>query len=219
MERSKKNRIRQVLVSMGKRLSAGFDLFNLAVAARSLAYLRRMLRVSLLFAAAGVLAACSSLAVQPGPALDPGAQWVLLPVANHSETPQAAEKLESMLATLLRIRGVTNLRLYAPPAASAAALPVLDDTVRLKEALNWARDGDFEYGITGSVEEWHYKSGVEREPAVGLSLRVQTIGTEQVLWSASGARSGWGRATVTGTAQDLVADMLDTIELRSPERR
>jgi hypothetical protein len=124
-----------------------------------------------------------------------------------------------MLATLLRIRGVNNVHLYAPPVDSAAALPVLDDTVRLEEAVDWARGRKFEYGITGSVEEWHYKSGVEREPAVGLSLRVQTIGTGQVLWSASGARSGWGRATVTGTAQDLVADMLDTLTLNSPERR
>jgi hypothetical protein len=219
MNHTKKNRIRQILGSMGKRLSAGFDLFNLAVAARSLVHLRPVLRGSLLLTAAGIMAACSSLAVQPGPPLDPGARWVLLPVANNSETPQAAEKLEAMLATLVRIRGVNNLRVYAPPDDSAAALPVLDDTVRLDQALDWARGRDFEYGITGSVEEWHYKSGVEREPAVGLSLRVLNIVTGQVLWSASGARSGWGRATVSGTAQDLVADMLDTLKLRRPERR
>jgi hypothetical protein len=171
----------------------------------------RPLTVILFSTVAAVFAGCSSVAVQDGPRLDRDAAWALMPIANNSESPQAGEKLEAMLSTLLRIEGVDNLVRYAPEAESSAVLPVLDDAVRLEQAMTWARDQGLQYGVTGSVEEWHYKSGVEREPAVGISLQVLNIATGTVLWSATGARSGWGRATVSGTAQDLVADMLDTL--------
>lgn len=219
MKRSEKYRSRQIMPL--KRVTSGFYLPTVIVSGWTLVNLSRILAASLLLAGAGVLTACasSSLEVQRGPALDRDSQWVLLPATNNSETPQAAEKLEAILATLLRIRGVNHLRLYAPPDESGVALPVLDDRVRLQHALAWAQGRDFEYGVTGSVEEWHYKSGVEREPAVGLSLRVLNITTGQVLWSASGARSGWGRATVSGTAQQLVAKMLDTVNLNRSGRR
>ena len=221
MKHAEKKQPRRTQGVIKKRAAAGIALARFGVAECNLARLGRMLAASFLLGAAGILVACasSSLAVQSGPSLDSGAQWVLLPVANNSDSPQAAEKLEAILATLLRIRGIKDLSVYSPPAESAAVMPVLDDAVRLEQALDWARSRDFKYGITGSIEEWLYKSGVEREPAIGLSLRVVNITTGEVLWSASGARSGWGREPLSGTAQKLASKMLDTAVLHSSSQR
>jgi hypothetical protein len=221
MKHTEEYQPRENLESRGKRLIADLYRARFGVLDRNWSHKGRILAASLLFSSVGLIAACSSssLIVQSGPSLETGAQWVLLPVANNSDTPQAAEKLEAILPTLLQTHGVTKLAVYSPPAESATAIPVLDDTVRFEQALAWARSRDFRYGITGSVEEWHYKSGVAREPAVGLSIRVLNISTGEVLWSASGARSGSGRDTVSGTALDLAEKMLDTARFRSSGTR
>lgn len=214
MKLTEENQPRVSMESTGTRETMALDLARSGVS-EWWAYLGRILAASFLLSAAGMIAACapSSLAVQSGTSLDPVAKWALLPVANNSETPQAAEKLEAILATLLRIRGISDLSVYSPSDDSPTAIPLLDYTARFERALAWARGRNFRYGITGSIEEWHYKSGVEREPAVGISLRVLNINTGEVLWSATGARSGWGRDTVSGTAQELLNKMLDTTEL------
>lgn len=136
--------------------------------------------------------------------LPPDAGWALLPVVNYAETPQAGQRAEAILFTLLHERGV-NLRRYPPRTADA--LPELNDERRLQEAIDWARAANLRYGVTGSVEEWQYKAGLDGEPAVGLTVQVIDVASGRVLWSASGARSGWGYATLSGTAQELLQDL------------
>jgi polysaccharide biosynthesis protein PelC len=219
MKHIRQHRFRPNVLSREKRPTAAFNLNHSGFAWPNLTDARRRVAGFLLFPVFVILAACSSLTVQQGPALDTAAPWVLLPIANNSDSAQAAEKLEAMLSTLLRTHGISKLSFYSPPAESVATIPVLDDTVRFERALAWARSRDFKYGITGSIQEWHYKSSVEREPAVGLTLRVLNISTGEVLWSASGARSGWGRDTLSGTALDLAGNMLDTVHFRSSGAR
>jgi hypothetical protein len=141
--------------------------------------------------------------------------WALLPVQNLTQIPQAGERVESILETLVPQRGIETLVAYpalAPPDPRGRLL-LLDDRERLERALFWARENGYVYGITGTVEEWRYRSGVEGEPAVGVSLQVLDIQTGKVLWSASGSRSGWGRDTLSGTTQVLLKAMLKRMTL------
>jgi hypothetical protein len=154
-----------------------------------------------------LMVGCSTATVQSGQPLEAANRWVLLPVQNYAQTPQAGERVEAILATLVRGRGVNNLAVY-PAVAETDGVPVLDERERYAKSLAWARQQGFDYAITGSVEEWRYKSGVEGEPAVGTSVQVVEVATGQVLWSACGARSGWGRETVSGTAQKLLKELL-----------
>ena len=43
------------------------------------------------------LAACTTVDIGPPPAIDRGAKWVLLPIMNHTETPQAGLRAESSI--------------------------------------------------------------------------------------------------------------------------
>ena len=67
--------------------------------------------------------------------------------------------------------------------------------------------------MSGSVEEWQYKNGLDGEPAVGLSLRVLDARTGQVLWSNSGARAGWSRESLAGSAQKVLNTLIGDLRI------
>lgn len=132
-----------------------------------------------------------------------GSRWALLPVQNHSETPQAGERVEAILETLLRKRGVSQLDHYPAPKESDAQL-FTSDRQRYEAALDWARGGKYDYAVTGSVEEWRYKSGLDGEPAIGISMRVVELSTGKVVWAATGTQTGSGTENASGTALRLL---------------
>ena len=84
----------------------------------------------------------------------------------------------------------------------------LDERQRYQRALSWAKKEGFTYGIGGSVNEWRYRSGADGEAAVGFTLHVVDLESGKTVWTATGARSGWGRETASGTAQRLLRDMI-----------
>lgn len=146
------------------------------------------------------------------------ARWVLLPFANYSEAPQSAERVEAMTETLLRMRGLSRLVTYAAQPADdrkdlRAAL-VADGQRDATRAIAWAKAQGFVYGVSGSVEEWRYKSGLEAEPAVGISVRVTDLSNDKVIWSASGTDTGPAHEAVSGTALRLMDRLLSGLEFR-----
>lgn len=141
-------------------------------------------------------------------------RWVLLPLMNYSEAPHADEGARAIVSTLLRARGIKTL--VEPPAATAPdqPMPDLDGRLRLENAIAWGKREKFAVGLTGSVNEWRYRSSSDGFPAVGVSLSLVDIESGQVLWTASGARSGSAGSTVTGTAQQLLQELLAGLETR-----
>jgi hypothetical protein len=87
---------------------------------------------------------------------------------------------------------------------------LLDPTERklAEQALAWAKQREARYAVSGSVEEWRYKVGVDGEPVVGLALTVTDLSSGAVVYSASGGKSGWSREALSGVAQKLVKELL-----------
>ncbi len=158
--------------------------------------------------------ACSSTvtSVQRSSALKVRARWVMLPISNFSDTPQAGERIEAMLETMLRKGGVVSLDRY-PPIKDDETHLMVGDRQRYEESLSWAHQQRFDYGVAGSVEEWRYKSGLEGEPAVGLSVRIVDLRTDRVLWSGSGSRTGGGGENASGTALRVLDALLSEMSL------
>ena len=77
----------------------------------------------------------------------------------------------------------------------------------------WARKQDFDYVITGSIEEWQYKNGLDGEPAVGISLQVVDPASNQTVWSNSVARSGWSRESLAGSAQKVLKKLVNKLRV------
>jgi TolB-like protein len=166
----------------------------------------------LLLALIAACAACTTTAPTVATtALDPGAKWVLLPMANHTDTPQAGMSAEAITEHLLRARGIGKLEHY-PPTLSRDTLFEPSERKVIEEAQKWARERGARYGVTGMVEEWRYKVGIDGEPAVGVTLQVINLEDGQVLFSASGAKSGWSREALSAVAHKL----LDSLVARMP---
>ncbi|SDF85605.1 penicillin-binding protein activator LpoB [Pseudomonas seleniipraecipitans] len=157
-----------------------------------------------------LVAGCSSFTQENSTALPRGAQWGLLPLVNYSQAPQAGERSEQILLSVLSEEGLRP-RVY--PVVASVDVALLDDRERFNQALSWAREQKLDYVVSGSVEEWQYKSGLDGEPAVGISLQIIEPATGRVLWSKSGARAGWSRESLAGTAQKVLRTLVGDLSL------
>ena len=164
-----------------------------------------------------LLCSCSSLNSYSfdSQALDSRSRWALLPIVNNTDTPQAGLSAESLLEHVLLSRGITNLTRY-PVSLSRDSLFEPTERKVSEEAQKWARDQGLRYAVTGSVEEWRYKIGIDGEPAVGVTLKVLDLSNGRVLWSATGAKSGWSREALASVAQSLIVKLMSTLNLTSP---
>ncbi|WP_277588802.1 penicillin-binding protein activator LpoB [Pseudomonas chlororaphis] len=158
-----------------------------------------------------LMAGCSSFTGQDSPELSKSARWGVLPLVNYSQTPQAGERSEQILLSVLSSRGLQP-QVYNG-AAGQGEQALLDDNERLAGAMDWAREQNLDYVVSGSIEEWQYKNGLDGEPAVGISLRVVEAGTGKVLWSNSGARAGWSRESLAGAAQKVLDKLVGGLRI------
>jgi polysaccharide biosynthesis protein PelC len=140
-------------------------------------------------------------------ALDRGAKWVMLPILNFTETPQAGLRVEAIAETELRAMGIAQLKRYPAPMNNETLFEPAERKA-VDEAIKWAKAQGFRYGVTGSVAEWRYKVGVDGEPAAGVALQIIDLDNEHVVWNAVGAKSGWSREAVSAVAQKVVKQLL-----------
>ena len=169
-----------------------------------------MKRMTTLFSllAALLLTACSTTStISSGGALESNAKWALLPLTNHTDTPQAALAAEAIAEHQLRLRGVSQL-LHYPATLSRDSLFEPTERRVVDEAQKWAREQGVRYGLQGAVEEWRYKVGIDGEPAVGLTLQVIDLNSGAIVWSASGAQSGWSREALSAVGHKVIEHLL-----------
>ena len=162
-----------------------------------------------------LLSACSTIDVAPKPSLDPNVKWGLVPFENHTETPQAGLRAEAITEGLLRSGHSVNLRRY-PSRYNQETLFEPMDRKQREAALGWAKDEGIRYAVSGSVDEWRYKVGVDGEPAVGLTLQVIDVQADRVVWSAVGSGTGWSREALSAVAQKLVRKLIAPLALSAP---
>lgn len=167
----------------------------------------------LLFLFACLVVGCSVIDVQGEAKFSPSKDWAILPFHNYSLAPRAGEKAEMILATLLRVKGITNIEMYQEENDDIDIWPERDDRKRQENAMRLAAKDNISYAITGSIEEWQYKHGVGSEPAVGMTIWVVEVESGRVIWSASGARSGWSTESLSGTAQKLIRELVSNLKV------
>jgi TolB-like protein len=152
----------------------------------------------------GLLSACSTIDRGTAPALETNASWAVLPFENHTETPMAGNRAAAIATALINARGVGQVKRYTGDALQETLFDGRD-AKRREDALAWARGEGVRYALTGAVDEWRYKVGVDGEPAVGV-----TVGTGATVWSGAGAQSGWSREALAAVGQKLIRNLLGT---------
>ena len=153
------------------------------------------------------LTGCSSTQISQAPSWTELNKLALVPLSNYTETPGAALGAQSIAESVLHQKGFAQIATY--PFSDSAGTYLLNNTDQQRaQALEWARNTGAQYALTGAVQEWRYKVGIDGEPVVGLSFHVVDLGSGAVVWSATGSRSGWSRSSLAGVGHDLISQLL-----------
>lgn len=137
------------------------------------------------------LSGCSVMHSQQGTGpIELDNRMAVIPLTNLSQTPQAGDQAASILSVLLRARGATEVELYLPEDDNPLAY---DNRARQQQAIAMALEDRADLIVSGSVDEWRYKNGLDGEPAVSITLEIRDPSDNRVVWSGTAARTGWGR--------------------------
>ncbi|MFT6733752.1 MAG: hypothetical protein ACJAS9_001942 [Polaribacter sp.] len=161
------------------------------------------------------LFSCSQYQIADSPKIKKSRTWIIMPLENNSNQPLATEKVEAILSATLFSYGV-DAQMY-PKTIATDLVSILDNQSRKLQASDWLIAQEATYVISGSVNEWHYKSGLDGEPAVGITLELIDKVSKTVLWKATGSRSGWGRESLTGAGQTVIEELIDGLEIPEKE--
>ncbi|WP_138436855.1 hypothetical protein [Marinobacter shengliensis] len=142
-------------------------------------------------------------------------QFAVIPLTNLSQTPQAGDQAASILSAILRAKGAGDVRLYLPEDDNPIAY---DNRARQQRALADARERGADLIVTGTVDEWRYKSGLDGEPAVGITLEVRAADGDGVVWSGTAARTGWGREGLSVAGHKVLQGLVDAMPLEQAAR-
>lgn len=159
-----------------------------------------------------LISACSTVTTTRSVNLDASANWILLPIDNLSTTPLAGEKAAALIETQLRASGVRQLQTYQNDSA-VSLKTLLDSQAEFTKAAVYARSNGFRYAITGTVNDWGYKTGPDKEPTVGLNLKILQFPGGEVIWQATGARTGWSYASPSSLGDKVIAKLLKKIRI------
>jgi len=160
-----------------------------------------------------LLASCSTFTSTPVVSIDRSQGVAILPLKNLSTTPLAGEQVAVLAESILRSRGLNQLEAYEPVSASGLSALIAASSNE-PTALSWAREAGYDYALSGTVHEWHYKGGPDREPSVALSLQLTDVATNQVVWQATSAKAGWGFSSLSTIGQKLVKGLLGNVRIR-----
>jgi hypothetical protein len=163
--------------------------------------------IIMLLALVGIAGCATTDSGGTGSSIDRNAKWVMLPVLNHTDVPQAGLRAEAITEALLRSYGVNDLTRY-PAALNQDTLFEPAERKVYAEAEKWAKGQGARYAVYGAVDEWRYKVGIDGEPAVGVALHIIDLQSNNVVWSGVGGKSGWSREALSAVAQKLIRELL-----------
>lgn len=146
---------------------------------------------------------------------------VVMPFENMTKFHEAGKIVPDLLATELYISGKFRVMERTEAVALCA-----EEGIRIPEALDagFAQTLGKKLGVDGvfigSVSEYWYRiyreEDEEVEPAVGITARLVSVATGEVVWSASVTRSSYDilmsqKDPLNRIAQLSVMDMLETL--------
>lgn len=135
-----------------------------------------------------------------------GARIVVLPFENYTETPLAGHRVASI------VEGVAVSKGYRLVRANLNLQPKEYTEREILDMVRSIRDADFV--ITGKVNEFRYKAGIDGEPAVSITLVIYPAGETRPVYVATQSRSGWYYQSISTLAQGIIRELLPNARLR-----
>ena len=139
------------------------------------------------------------------------AAWGIMPFTNNTEVPQAGYRAMSMTMGLLEVKGIKNIHMYKSNDTCNQLIVCPNAVPSLEHVLTWARKQHLQFIMTGTVNEWIYKVGLDGEPVASLTLQLYEVPHGRMIWNAVGSKFGATRDGLGITGQKLIQEMLWTL--------
>lgn len=148
--------------------------------------------------------ACSSLTNKQDVQLPLGKKYAISSFWNYTETPMAGLRASTIVESVLSEK---NIILYSLIEGSDEVELSSTKTDFLKAKIETAKNIDADYLITGNVQEWRYKTGIDGEPVVSYSIKIIDLKENTVVFNGVSAKSGWGHKSIGVVAQEIAEDI------------
>ncbi len=161
---------------------------------------RRLGLVVLIFAV--LFFSCSQInRVKVNPPVKKGV-YAVIPFENYTITPLAGYRVASILEGVMRAHGYNVLnRVWS----------YSDQEPSQKQFKAWwqkaVKDGA-DVIVYGTVNEFRYKTGIDGEPAVSVTLYFYDTRKKRIVWSATLSKSGLSFQSLGTVCQDLFNEAL-----------
>ncbi len=149
--------------------------------------------------------ACSSMIHKENIQLPHNKVYAVGSFWNYTQTPMAGLKTASIVESVL---SKENLSLISLVKGNEQKSLKQSKIAFLKEQTQKAKQLKADYLITGEVQEWRYKSGVDSEPVVSYSIKIIELKSGNVLFNSVGAKSGWGNKSIGVVAQEIASELI-----------
>jgi hypothetical protein len=145
-----------------------------------------------------LIVGCTRVVNQTPTLLIKGQPYAVLPFENYTETPYAGYRVASILEGVLASKGYNLIPRFW---SIRDREPSEEEIEKLKESAvkNGAR-----YIVYGSVNEFRYKTGLDGEPAVSITIFVYDTKENKVVKNVTVSGSGWVHESLGTLAQKLL---------------
>jgi uncharacterized protein YceK len=126
---------------------------------------------------------------------------------NYTETPMAGLRAASIVESVATQKGV---KLYSLTQGSDELAENNNKLNFLKKEMERAKALKADYLITGEVQEWRYKTGIDGEPVVSYTIKIIQLNDGSTQFNGVGAKSGWGHKSIGIVAQEIAQELLPT---------
>ncbi len=121
----------------------------------------------------------------------------VLPFENYTETPLAGLRVKSIAEGIMTSKGYKIVPQQLNQDKDYGYNEIKNMIEKLKES-------NVDYAITGSVNEFRYKTGIDGEPAVSITLKIYDIKEGKEIYTSVGSKTGWSHESITTVAQKIL---------------
>lgn len=129
---------------------------------------------------------------------------VMPPFVNATDHEHAGQALTQLTGSILLEYG---LPLHQTEVILGETAGETDSTQEARH-LRIARDHQAAYLLIGIVHEYRYKSDLNANPSVGITLRLVHVKDGRTLWQGTSSKVGHAFSSLTSTAQVAVRDLI-----------
>ena len=161
-----------------------------------------MKRIHLLLFMVIFLASCASVYDTQKLPLNKEEVIAVLPFENYTETPMAGLRASSIVRGVLTSKGYKVYEGFYPQEERDLT------PQEIKKLLEEVKKVGIRYAMIGSVNEWRYKTGIDGEPAVSITLKLYDLTNDAIVWGSVGSKSGWSHESLGTVAQKLIGTII-----------